>query len=253
MTITSLLVDDEELSRAHLQKLLERENVAVLGVADNAEEAVVMAGELRPDVVFLDIEMPTTKGIDVAERLAGPDGATSIVFVTGFAEYALAAFDRGAVDYLLKPVMRSRLTQTIDRLRSRLSAEPTTSESLPGPLLAKGREIGDPPLRRLSIRDDYRIRLIRTDAVLMVESRQKTVRILTDDGEFRGQYTLKYLEERLDREKFMRVHESYIVNLDAVEELLFLGNHVYEARLSDKTRVPVGRHRFPELKKRLDA
>ena len=260
-SLAALVVDDEPLARAHLRRLLETLGVRVVAEAASATDALLLAEMYHPDALFLDIEMPGLSGMHLAAAVAGLDPAPEIVFVTGYSQYAVAAFERNALDYLVKPVAADRLLQTVTRLRQ-ASRVKQASGAKSGALPAFLDVAPSAPLRRLPVRTDYAVRLLRLPHIVVCLARDKKVTVRTqtetdEREEFRTYYSLAQLEKLLPGPDaggdatFLRVHESALVNLDRVEELLFLGNHDYELRLSDDSAVPVGRTRYAELRRRL--
>jgi DNA-binding LytR/AlgR family response regulator len=254
-----LIADDEPLARLHLRRLLEAQGVTVVGEAPDAPTALERAEDLRPDAIFLDIQMPGLSGMELAGALKQLESPPLLVFVTGYAEYAVGAFDQGAQDYLLKPVSAERLLRALARLRARLTDQ-TSREQRPQEGIsatapaeeATAAAQADYPLRRLPVRGEHAVRLIRIEEIVVAVAREKRVFIQTTDGaEHRTYYTLTELEQWLPPDRFLRVHDSYLVGLDAVEELSLLGNHMYELRLSDGQRIPVGRTRYSALRSRL--
>ncbi len=244
--ITALIADDEPLARAHLRCLLEQQGVEIVGEAENGPMALQMAEKLQPDLITLDICIPGLTGIQMAAALLHLHHSPLLVFVTGHAEHAAAAFEYDALDYLVKPVAPERLAKTLMRVRERLAdrrARQRTEDQIPSP------EASRPPLRRLPVRGDYLVRLLRIEEILFATAREKRVLIHTKEGEHRTHYTLSQLEKLLPADHFLRVHDSWLVNLDAVEELLFLGNHTYVVRLQNNMQVPVGRTRYSELQR----
>jgi DNA-binding LytR/AlgR family response regulator len=246
--MTALIVDDEPLARSHLRRLLESQQVEVVGDAETAAQALQWAEDLRPDLFLVDIQMPGLTGLQMAGALLQLESVPLVVFVTGYSEHAVAAFEHGALDYLVKPVAADRLAKTLVRARERLAdaqirraAEQRVQEQVSE----------SPPLRRLPVRLDYAVRLLRIEEIMCAVAREKRVYVRTQDGEHRTYYTLTQLESLLPREQFLRIHDSCVVNLERVEELIFLGNHAYEVRLTNNQRLPVGRTRYPELQRRL--
>lgn len=246
---TTLIVDDEPLARARLRRLLEAQGALVVGEADNAAMALQLSEDLQPEALFLDIQMPGLTGMQMASALTRLDNPPLIVFVTGYSEHALSAFEQGALDYLVKPVTQERLAVTLVRVRERLTdrqARATAHQTM-----AQATEIAPVPLRMLPIRADYAVRFLPLDSILYLFARDKKVFAMTEEGEHRTYYTLTQLESLLPSERFIRVHDSTIVNLDSVVELLLLGDHAYEVRLKNRQRVRVGRARYAELQRRL--
>jgi DNA-binding LytR/AlgR family response regulator len=246
--MTAVIVDDEPWVRLHLRRLLETQGVQVVGEAESAAQSLELAEEIRSDLLFLDIQMPGLSGIQLAGALLQFESAPLVIFVTGYSEHAVAAFECQALDYLVKPVSPERLAKTLVRARERLAdnqARRRTQEQVTQHVMEA------PPLQRLPIRTDYAVRLIRVEELLCAVAREKRVLVRTKQGEYRTYYTLTQLESLLPSDRFLRVHDSCIVNLDAVEELLFLGNHAYMVRLSNGQQLPVGRRRYAELQRRL--
>lgn len=250
MKLTALIVEDEPLARAHLRSLLEEQAVIVAGEAEDAVRAIQLAEELNPDLMFLDIQMPGLTGLQLAEAMQNSSSNSLIVFVTGYSEYAVAAFERAALDYLLKPISPERLARTIVRAREQLagSAARTALTRLQEEIAPAEK----PRLRRLPIRQDYAVRLLRVEEVCAAVAKEKRVFVRTADGEeYRTYYTLTQLESMLPEEQFFRMHDSCIVNIGNIEEILFLGNHSYAVQLTNGNRLPVGRSRYAALQSRL--
>jgi DNA-binding LytR/AlgR family response regulator len=246
--LTVLIVDDEPLARVYLRRLLEGQGVQVVGEAGDAATALQLAEALHPHLILLDIQMPGLTGMQMASALLHLQNPPLVVFVTGYSEHAVVAFEHDALDYLVKPVMSERLAMTLARARERL-ADRQARQQMRQRILQRASK--SPPLRRLPVRTDYAVRLLRVEEILCAHAREKRVFIYDKEGEHRTYYSLKQLEVLLPADRFLRVHDSYLVNLDYVEELLFLGNHAYEIRLSNHQHLPVGRTYYPELKRRL--
>jgi DNA-binding LytR/AlgR family response regulator len=236
MKLTSVIVDDEPLARAYLNRLLLAAGVTVAGEAGDAASAFPLVQSTSPDVVFLDIEMPGMNGLDFARQLREQPGVnTAVVFVTGYSEHAVDAFSHQATDYLLKPVSNERLLQCLLRIHN----QRTTS-------------VDDPDIQRLPVRGLSAILLVPIADIVCITSREKKVFVRMKDGtEHRALQNLTQLEERLMKNKFIRIHGSYVVPTNHITEIMHLGNHEYEVRLSDGRRAPVGRTRIIDLKRAL--
>lgn len=234
----ALVVDDEPLARAHLAFLLREMGVGVVDeVRDGAQcLAHCRRREERPDWVFLDVRMPGMDGMAVADALRADvrDGSASpaVVFVTGYEDFAVQAFEREAVDYVLKPAARDRLAATLYRLVARP----------PGPESARN------VLQRLPVRTDYAVRLLDTAQILAAAAHGRRVDIITEDAVYPTYYTLADLEGRLPAGEFMRVHDGWIVNLARIVEIHNLGSQTYQLTLRGSDRpVPVSRRRLRKL------
>jgi DNA-binding LytR/AlgR family response regulator len=252
-SLTAIVADDEPLVRLHLRRMLEQQGIGVLGEADDATSVLQMTEALHPDVLFLDIQMPLLSGMQTASALECIDRPPLVVFVTGYSEHAAEAFDHGALDYLLKPVSAERLARTLTRARQRLAAERSLRNEAADEVRQRPAAPLLQPLRRIPVRTDYAVRLIRIEEVRYAAARQKAVFLHTTTSEapLRTYFTLTQLDALLPPETFVRIHDSYIVNLDAVEELSFLGNHTYSVRMLDGESLPVGRTRYASFRERL--
>jgi two-component system LytT family response regulator len=231
MHIRAVVVDDEDLARRRLLKLLLKygEEVEVVGEAANGEEAVALISSLRPDVVFLDVQMPGCDGFEVVRRL---QEKPFIVFATAYNEYALKAFEENSVDYLLKPVEQKRLDRTLEKLRRFVG---TSSLSVNENIERMLSRLASPPLQRLKVSLGDKIYLIDLPDIVYFESRDKYTYLHTTDREYMIDETIADLEVKLDKSTFVRIHRSYIVNVKFIRELVrwFAGR--YKVRLKDKS------------------
>ncbi len=238
-----LLVDDEALARDRLREMLRGfADLEVAGEASDGEEAIERIVALRPDVVFLDVQMPGASGIEVARSLAAP--GPRIVFCTSYDEYAVQAFELAAADYLLKPVTRARLAQTIERVRR--SPLPEWDEAR-ARVTRQTREKA-----RFLARGGGRFRVVPQDEVLCFSTEEGLTALHTARERHFMERTLNDLERRLDPAAFFRVSRAAIVRLDAVVEVVPLVGGYGELLLRNGARVPVSRRRLKELLQRLE-
>jgi two-component system LytT family response regulator len=241
MRLRAVIVDDEELARAHLGKMLRDAGVDVVAEGENGLEALSLAESLKPDLLFLDIQMPDMTGMQAAAAVENLDLGTRIVFVTGYSEFAIEAFEREAFDYLIKPVAPERLAKTLDRAQRLVGSVP---EEAPPP-----RNLT--PMQRLPVRTDYSIKLLRIEEIEYAVSRDKRVYVRTNGAEQRTYYTLTQLESLLPDTDFMRIHASAIVRVASIDAVNFLGNHTYSVTLTGGQVLPVGRTYYQDLQTRL--
>lgn len=215
---TALIADDEPQLRAHLAALLRAAWPALDLVAEceNGLDAAQRIAELAPDVAFLDIKMPGLTGLQVAE---GIEGETRVVFVTAYDEYAVQAFDRAALDYLLKPVTAERLARTVERVQAGL-AQPLAEGRLAQLLSQLSRQLPAPaapaPLRWVRASRGDTIYQVAVDDVLCFRSDDKVTLVLTERGEFVIRTPLVELLRALDGERFWQVHRGVLVNVDRI-------------------------------------
>jgi two-component system LytT family response regulator len=171
-----------------------------------------------------------------------------VVFVTGYSEHAVSAFEHDALDYVLKPVSADRLATTLTKVRDSIKAKRLRERTAQA---AATRKLQAARPKRLPIRVGNSVRLVRIDRILCATARDKHVYVRTRDEEFRTYYTLTQLEGLLPPERFMRIHASCIVDVESIEELVLWGNHSYSVKLPLGIDLPVGRQGYPELQARL--
>jgi two-component system LytT family response regulator len=236
-----LLVDDEELARDLLREYLARDpGVLVVGECRNGFEAVKAVAELRPDLVLLDIQMPKLTGFEVLELV---ERDQAVVFVTAYDEHALRAFEVNAVDYLLKPVAPERLQAALLRARERLLAR----IPLPVPELVRAARPAGSAIERILVRDGARVVVIPVAELDYAEGQDDYVGLKAKGKVHLKQQTLADLQAGLDPARFVRIHRSYLLNLDRLDRLESEGD-AREAVLSDGTRLPVSRSGYARLK-----
>lgn len=237
-----LIVDDEEAARVILKELLAGEpGIEVIGECANGFDAVKVAAETKPDVLLLDIEMPKLDGFEVLELL---DPAIGVVFVTAYDSYALRAFEVHAVDYVLKPFRPERLREALDRAGDR--AEAGRKRADPAELAAAARPPGH--VQRIVVRDGSRVHLIPTEKLDYAEAQDDYVVLKSEGKKYRKPQTLASLAFALDPDRFVRVHRSYLVNLDRLQRIELYAKNSHVAILADGTRIPLSREGHARLK-----
>jgi two-component system LytT family response regulator len=241
MDIRALIVEDEPLMRERLRGLLADEpDVAVVGECANGPEAVAALSADRPDLVFLDVQMPGLNGFEVIEAV-GVERMPATVFVTAYDRYAVKAFEVHALDYLLKPFNRQRFRQALGRVRARLRrGEAAEVNELLRALLADAEAAPRGP-RRLVVKSDSRIALVRPEDVDWVEAAGNYVRLHVGKDEHLLRGTMEAAEAQLPAGKFVRVHRSAIVNIDRIRALEPAFHGDYVVQLHDGTELPLSR------------
>jgi two-component system, LytTR family, response regulator len=242
--VSVLIVDDEEPARLLLDELLSAEpGVRVLARCANGFEAVKSAAELRPDVVFLDIEMPKLSGFEVLELI---DSGIAVVFVTAYDQYALRAFEVHAVDYVLKPFRTERLREALARAKERVGRP-----RLDAAELSKSARPPGQYLERVAVRDGTRVHVVPVERLDYAEAQDDYVALKSEGKSYLKQQTLGSLEASLDPSRFIRVHRSYVVRIDVVRSLELYAKNSRVAVLQDGTRIPVSREGHARLKEML--
>ncbi|HVF58949.1 MAG TPA: response regulator [Thermoanaerobaculia bacterium] len=240
-TLRVVIVDDEPGARSLLAEYLAAEpDVELVAACANGFEAVKAVGELRPDLLLLDVQMPKLDGFEVLELLEAPP---AVVFVTAYDEHAVRAFDVHAVDYLVKPFPPERLAASLARVRERLARGEAGAPPARATTAARGR-----PLERLVVRAGERIHVLPLDRVDYVEARDDAVRVRAGKEDHFKPQTLADLEATLPPGRFVRIHRSYLLNLDRLARLERYAKDSHLAILQDGTRLPVSRAGYARLK-----
>lgn len=238
----AMIVDDEAPARSELRFLLEETGrVESITEASSAREAVEKLMEAKAEVIFLDISMPKTSGMQLAEALHKLKNPPAIVFVTAYSEYALEAFGVDAVDYLMKPVESDRLELALDKVEARASkAEPAAPQSHSSveriPVVKSGRKV-----------------LVPIDQIRYIEAKDDYSCIYTDNDRFLSTISLAKLEEKLAPHGFFRVHRGYIVNLEFVEDVEVISSGILQLGINgiEGKKISVSRRRVVALKRAL--
>ena len=237
-----LIVDDEAPTRYRLRQMLaSHDDIEVAGEAENGTQAMEMAAELRPDVVLLDIQMPGPSGIDVAACL--PQPRPHVIFCTAYDQYAIEAFELEAVDYLLKPVTRARLAQSLERVRARAAGGGEKRESALDRAVLRQRS---GPARFL-VRSGAHYMVIGEARVLYFGTEGSLTKAVTENGQYWMDPSLNDLERRLDAARFFRISRAALINLNAVTEVIPEAGGSGEVTLRNGQCLEVSRRRFRDL------
>ena len=238
--IRALLIDDEDLARAVLRELLgAHPEIEIVAECANGFEAVKAVNELQPDLLFLDIQMPKLNGFEVLELLEHP---VAVVFTTAYDTYALQAFEVHAVDYLLKPFSSERLAEAITEAQRRMQRR----QGLPITALAKAaRPAG--ACERILIRDGSRVHVLLVDQIDYVEAQDDYVRFRSAGKDYLKHDTLANLETQLEPSRFVRIHRSYLLNIERLARVEPYAKDSRVAILQDGTKLPVSRSGYARL------
>lgn len=256
-----VIVDDEPLARAVLREFLARhDDIEIVAECANGFEAVKAISELAPELVLLDIQMPRLNGFEVVELIGAQAAATRFVFVTAYDQYALKAFDCHALDYLLKPYSEQRLAQALAHARSQplqqfqqhqqLDQQHQRQLSTAQAVESVVREAASraAPLHRVLIRDGARVHVIASSAIDYIEAQDDYVSIRSEGKSYLKAQRLAELESLLDPAKFLRVHRSYLLNIDGICRIEQATRDSHVAILRDATRIPVSKAGYQKLR-----
>ena len=266
MTATSLLrvlvVDDEPLARQRIEDLLRHEEgVEIIGTVDNGAAAVKAITEMEPDLVFLDVQMPGMTGVEVVSRI-GPDRMPATVFVTAYDQYAVKAFEVAALDYLVKPFDDERFEQAFQRARTLIELQEVRrvtrrlvtllgeQPALAAPRPAPGRR-ATAYLERIAVESHGQVRVVPVDRIDYITASGPYAELHEGDKTYVIRERMRNLADRLDPERFLRIHRSAIVQLDRIDALLRASGGDYAVRLKGGTKLSVSRSRREELEQYL--
>ncbi|MFN9030441.1 MAG: LytR/AlgR family response regulator transcription factor [Betaproteobacteria bacterium] len=234
MAVTAVVAEDEALLRGQLIEQLGSlwPELEIVGEAADGVQALRLLDEHKPDILFLDIEMPGASGLDVARQASG---RSRIVFVTAYDQHALAAFDAGAVDYVLKPITAARLFTAVSRLRERLAAPPARVDAVLSQLAPPGGQ--RKTLRWINASVGQNLKLITVDEVVYFQADNKYTRVVTSDGEALIRKSLKELLDELDPQQFWQIHRSTVVNAGTIAGVTrdFRGRMLVKLKKRDDT------------------
>ena len=240
-----VVVDDEPLARTVIREYLKSHpGVDIVAECGNGFEAVKAVAELSPDLMFLDIQMPKLDGFEVLELLGR---SVPVVFTTAFDQYALRAFDVHAVDYLLKPFDEARFSEALSRARQRIQA----AETLPVDALVADARPRQAAVERVLIRDGSQVHVIPVDRIDYVEAQDDYVCFKADGRDYLKDQTMAVVEATLDPMRFVRVHRSYILNIERIARVELYAKDSRIAILRDGRRLPVSRAGYARLAKLL--
>jgi len=277
-TLRVLIADDEPLARARLEDLLRAQpNVEIAGMATDGDEAVEMIVSLRPDLVFLDVQMPGKTGVEVV-RAVGAERMPATVFVTAYDQFALQAFELAAVDYLLKPYDDERFEQAFARARRMIElaevgkltdrlltllqggAVPASASTSAPAAPPQGQPAAPPadapapraaPIERVAVEMKGQVRVVPVSDIGYITASGPYAEIHTHERGYIIRERMQALEERLDPARFLRIHRSVIVRLDLIDALLRGGGGDYAVRLKNGVKLKVSRTRVDELERRM--
>ena len=240
--INAIIIDDEELARELIKNYLKDfGDIRIIGECENGFEGIKAITELKPDLVFLDIQMPKINGFEMIELIKEPP---EIIFITAHNDFAIKAFEMNAVDYLLKPYSQERLVSAVQKAIERIR----TGAGQGGILTRLVSQPLAEPLERIVVKSGTKIKVIPVDRIVYLEAEDDYIMIYTDEGKHLKQGTMKYYEDHLDGSKFVRVHRSFIVRIDQVTQLEPYSKENYILKLKNGANLKVSRNGLKNLK-----
>lgn len=240
-----LIVDDEKYIRNELRYFLEKyDDIEICGECSEGKEALKMVELLKPDIVFLDIHLQGMNGMIAARKMMEADRRPNIVFATAYDKYAIQGFELNAIDYILKPFLEERVRVTIERIRKRIELECTESKPIE---LVLNEHVN---LDKLCVIKNDKMILIDIGEIQYIQSTNKVITVHTINDVYNCNYSLKELEDRLIKMKFIRTYKSYIVNVDFIDEIIPWFNYTYKIKIKGKKdcEIPVSRNYMKKFK-----
>ncbi|CAN7430778.1 LytTR family transcriptional regulator DNA-binding domain-containing protein [Pseudoduganella sp. LjRoot289] len=236
-----IIVDDEVLARGVVREYLaEHADVEIVAECANGFEAVKAIAELEPDLAILDIQMPKLDGFEVAELAAGK---CRFMFATAFDQYAIKAFEYHALDYLLKPFSQQRFDQALAHARASLGQAQEGLREVVRDAAGRGK-----PLGRVLIRDGAKVHVIAAEKIDYIEAQDDYVQIRTEGKSYLKNQSLFELESQLEAGKFLRIHRSYLLNIECMSRIEQAGKDSHVAVLKDGTRLPISRSGYQKMR-----
>ncbi len=247
--LKTLIIEDEQPAIDLLNYYLKDiKKIAVEGVCKDGFEGLKAINEQKPDLVFLDIQMPKLTGFELIELI---EHKPMIVFTTAYDEFAIKAFEVNAIDYLLKPFSTERLKQAIEKV---IAHKQSPDSKVPDYNKLSEYNVSKPnePLKRIVVKKNHQIKLIQVEDVFYLEAQDDYVMIYTKETRYIKQATMKYFESGLDSDKFVRIHRSYIVNVDEMKQLEPYEKESYLAILKNGAKLKISKSGFKNLKEKLN-
>jgi two-component system, LytTR family, response regulator len=246
MKIKTLIIDDEALARDLLRNYLSRdERVEIVGECSNGYEGLLSINKLKPDIVFLDIQMPKINGFEMLELLSIPP---AIIFSTAYDQYAIKAFEANAVDYLLKPYPLERVTSALNKALDKINTKVSEGE-IQKLIGSHDEETG--LINRIIVKSGSKIHIIPVESVYYIESQDDFVMIYCKEGHFMKQKTMKFFETHLDNQQFVRIHRSYLLNLTQISEIQQYEKESWMVLTKQGAKIKVSKAGYINLKEKL--
>ena len=240
-----IIVDDEKPARDLVRSFLsQHDEFVIIDEADNGFDGCLKINKHKPDLVFLDVQMPKLTGIEMLDLLEKP--LPQIVFSTAYDQFAVQAFEKNAIDYLLKPYNQERFDKALSKLIS--TSVPSVNEDPPD-YEQLGNLDESNILKRIPVRSGSRIHVLRLEDIRYIEAQDDYIQLHSSKGKFLKQNTMKYMEENLPADQFVRIHRSFILNIGYLNQLEVYDRHGYTAILSENEKLPVSRTGAVKLKK----
>jgi two-component system LytT family response regulator len=245
--VTAIIIDDETLARELIKKYCSpHQNIEILSECSNGFDAIKKINEAKPDLIFLDVQMPKINGFEMLELL---EDTPVIIFTTAYDQYALKAFEVNAIDYLLKPYSQERFNEAVDKAFTYLDNKSLQESKIKQ--LVRVQDSNKEYLERVVVKDGQDITIVPSENIRWLEAQDDYVMIHTHQKKYLKQKTMRYFEEHLDPKDFIRIHRSYIVALKEIKKIELMEKDSYQVVLGDQKTLPLSRSGYSRLKELL--
>jgi two-component system, LytTR family, response regulator len=248
--LKTIIIEDEELGRELIKNYAKSvDTIEIIQECGNGFDGLKAINEQKPDIIFLDIQMPKLNGFEMLELIDAAD-RPEIIFTTAYNQFAIQAFELNAIDYLLKPFSHERFIDAVNKAVQRIKGSGSKSSAQ-----AVSKLISKPiteKLERVVVKSTHKIAVIPVEKIKYLEAQDDYVMIYSTEGKHLKQATMKYFEENLDDSDFLRVHRSYIIRIDQVNQLEPYGKDSYIAKLKDGAAIKISKSGFKTLKEKLN-
>ncbi len=244
MKIKSLIIEDEQPARNLIKEFLKNyPEIEVMQEVVDGFTAVKLINELKPDMIFLDIQLPKLNGFEILELI---EYKPFVIFTTAYDEFAIKAFEMNAVDYLLKPFSAERFDAAISRTIDKINTKKVDDRSIDN--IIKSKDLRNEILDRIVVKNGSKIHVIPVDSIIYFEAQDDYVMIYAQDGKHLKEKTMKYYEAHLDQNKFIRIHRSYIINISFLSQIEHFAKESYVAILKNGVKLKVSDSGYKNLK-----
>lgn len=242
--IKSIIIDDEKLARSVISNYLKANaDVEIIGECSNGFEGIKKINELKPDLIFLDIQMPKISGFEMLELL---EKHPVIIFTTAFDQFALKAFEVNAADYLLKPFSQDRFNEALGKALTRLKDKSGNAAIIKKLIIENEMKIEF--LERVVIKDGPKISVVPVENIKYLEAQDDYIMVHSTEGKYLKQKTMKYFDEHLNPADFVRVHRSFIASVKRIKKIELLEKESYQIILDDRSTLPVSKSGYEKIK-----
>lgn len=246
-----IIIDDEKLAREIIKKYLDHHpGIEIAAECANGFEGIKKINEFKPEIIFLDIQMPKLNGFEMLELISDTENSPAIIFTTAYDQYAIKAFEVSAVDYLLKPFSEERFNEALNKALISLNDKSKAEKNLKS-LINHNPQL-EKYLERIVVKEGTKINIIPVEQIKWIEAQDDYIMINSYSGKYLKKKTMKFLEENLDPKNFIRIHRSYIAAVKEIEKIELFEKESYQIKIKNENKfLPVSKNGYEKLKEML--